>query len=105
MTMRQPWWRRMRGGADEASCHEVARVLQSYLDGHVDEVTARRVARHLEVCRRCGLEAETYTRIKDALARRGGVDPEAVERLRAFGAQLVESGPDDPREESGTGHP
>jgi anti-sigma factor RsiW len=80
-------------------------VLQSYLDGQVDEVTARRVARHLEVCRRCGLEVETYTRIKESLARRGGVDPEAVERLRAFGAQLVESGPDDPQGESAAGHP
>lgn len=103
MTMKQPWWRRMRGSRDEASCHEVARVLQSYLDGNVDELTARRVARHLEICRRCGLEAETYTRIKESLARRGGVDPEAVERLRAFGARLAESGPDDPREESATG--
>lgn len=95
MTMKQSWWRRMRGSKDEASCHEVARLLQSYLDGNVDEVTARRVARHLEVCRRCGLEAETYTRIKESLARRGGVDPEAVERLRAFGARLAESGPED----------
>lgn len=96
MTMKQSWWRRRREERDEASCHEVARVLQSFLDGQVDDLTARRVARHLESCRRCGLEAETYTRIKNTLARRGGVDPEAVERLRAFGAQLVESGPDDP---------
>lgn len=105
MTMKQSWWRRMRGGKDEASCHEVARVLQSYVDGHVDELTARRVARHLEICRRCGLEAETYTRIKESLARRGGVDPEAVERLRAFGARLAELGPDDPPEESAAGRP
>ena len=27
---------------DEASCREVSRALQAYLDGHVDEVTARR---------------------------------------------------------------
>ena len=54
---------------DEASCREVSRALQAYLDGHVDEVTARRVARHLEACRRCGLEAEVYTGIKEALSR------------------------------------
>lgn len=50
---------------DEAGCREMSRTLQAYLDGHVDEVTARRVARHLEACRRCGLEAEVYTRIKE----------------------------------------
>ncbi len=86
------WWRRMRGSQEVASCLEVGRVLQSYLDGHVDELTARRVARHLELCRRCGLEAETYAEIKNALARRGQVevDPGAVARLREFGARLLE---------------
>jgi anti-sigma factor RsiW len=52
-------------------CLRVSRVLQSYLDGVVDEVTARRVARHLERCRRCGAEADTYSAIKAALARQG----------------------------------
>lgn len=90
------WWLRMRGSREVASCLEVGRVLQSYLDGHVDELTARRVARHLELCRRCGLEAETYTEIKNALSRRGRVDldPGAVARLRDFGAQLLEQDPD-----------
>ncbi len=83
-----------RGGGEEASCAEVARVLQSYLDGHVDEVTAHRVARHLEACRRCGLEARTYDAIKQALARRRtDLDGGALERLRSFGERLVEEGP------------
>lgn len=78
----------------EATCAEVAQVLQSYLDGHVDDLTARRVRRHLEHCRRCGLESQTYLAIKDAIARRGReVDPAAVERLRSFGERLAHTGP------------
>lgn len=87
------WFRRWRRGG-EATCAEVAQVLQSYLDGQVDDLTARRVRRHLEHCRRCGLEAETYEAIKAALARRPHqVDADALERLRAFGQRLAEQGP------------
>lgn len=87
-------WQRLRGDRDVASCREVTRALQSYLDGEVDDLTARRIGRHLERCRRCGLHAQTYAEIKQALGRRGvgQVDPAAVERLRAFGTQLL--GPD-----------
>lgn len=89
-------WRSRRGQGAEATCAEVGRVLQSYLDGQVDEMTARRVARHLEACRRCGLEARTYEAIKEALARqRTDVDAAALERLRSFGERLVEEGPPD----------
>ena len=77
-----------------ASCFEVARVLQSFLDRETDELTAARISRHLEHCRRCGLEARTYVEIKAALARRVPVlDELAVERLRAFATHLVESPP------------
>ncbi len=93
------WARRRRAGR-EATCPEVAEVLQSYLDGHVDDITAQRVHRHLEHCRRCGLEVDTYEAIKDAVAHRTRqVDPEAVERLRQFGERLAEQGP---AEESGS---
>lgn len=86
-------WIRRRRLAQEATCAEVARVLQSYLDGHVDDLTARRVHGHLERCRQCGLEAETYQAIKDALARRGQrVDSRSLERLRAFGERLADEG-------------
>lgn len=67
----------------------VARVLQSYVDGETDEVTARRVAAHLEDCRRCGLEAALYREIKNSLARREAPDQDAVARLRAFGESLA----------------
>lgn len=87
------WYRRMVGSPDVASCMQVGRQLQSYLDGHVDDLAAARVARHLELCRRCGMKAELYRQIKDSLARRGtAVDPDAVARLRAFGEELIERG-------------
>jgi anti-sigma factor RsiW len=88
--------RRLRGTKEMASCMQVMRVLQSYLDGHTDEVTARRVANHLEACRRCGLEAATYRAIKASLARKAGpLDEATVERLRAFGAALGEETADE----------
>lgn len=71
-------------------CREVGQLLQHYLDGYVDDDRSRRIAEHLEECRRCGLEAETYERIKSALARRrADVPAESVERLRQFGERLA----------------
>ena len=93
MTGQLSWYRRMRGRLDMASCLQVGRTLQSYLDGDLDDLTAQRVTRHLELCRRCGMEAVTYTEIKASLARRGAaVDAAAVTRLRDFGEQLLEPG-------------
>jgi anti-sigma factor RsiW len=70
------------------------RRLQRYLDGDLDDLTARRIVRHLEDCRRCGLEAAAYTEIKASLARRATDIPDAaVTRLRAFGERLVHEGP------------
>jgi anti-sigma factor RsiW len=76
------------------TCVKAARVLQAYLDGETDEVTARRMAAHLEDCGRCGPEAETYRRIKGALARRSEPDPDAVKRLRKFAGELLQSDED-----------
>jgi hypothetical protein len=81
---------RLMGRRDEASCAEVAAQLQAYLDGHTETQRVQRIERHLERCRRCGLEARTYREIKSALARRGSpVDPAAVRRLTAFGETLT----------------
>ncbi len=98
MNRRLSWWHSMAGTKDMASCMQVARQLHAYLDGEIDDVTARRIARHLEVCRRCGLEASTYTEIKRSLPRRGEPVPDdALERLRRFGNDLI----DQPRDELG----
>ncbi|MFG2569815.1 anti-sigma factor family protein [Streptomyces sp. NPDC048567] len=75
------------------NCLQVARVLQSYLDGETDEKTARRVAVHLNDCRRCGLEASVYQEIHSALARRTSPDRGAMERLHAFGVSLLSDPP------------
>ena len=78
------------------NCHQVGRRLQRYLDGELDELTARRIMRHLEDCRRCGMEAATYTEIKASLARRGEQLPDdTLARLRSFGEHLIEEGPPD----------
>jgi anti-sigma factor (TIGR02949 family) len=86
---------RLMGRGDEASCAEVADQLQAYLDGDTGPEQMQRIAKHLEHCRRCGLEARTYTEIKSALARQGElVDPAAVQRLTDFGRALLHG--DDP---------
>lgn len=80
-----------RGGA---SCVQVARTLQRYLDGDLDEPTRDRIAGHLAVCRRCGLDEQAFLEIKAALADRGtNLPAEPVERLRAFAAQLSADNP------------
>jgi anti-sigma factor RsiW len=76
------------------TCHDVGRVLQSYLDDELDPARVKKVAAHLEQCRRCGMEADTYARIKESLARvarDGLVHPEdqlSIERLRRFADTL-----------------
>jgi anti-sigma factor (TIGR02949 family) len=75
-------------------CHEVGQLLQRYLDGELDTPRARRLAAHLEDCRRCGLEADTYEQIKASLAQRRARDLplDALERLNDFARQLARGG-------------
>ncbi len=90
MSIKRRFWRKNTPGLD---CREVGKVLQSYLDGELDDADAPLVAAHLDKCRDCGLEAATYDRIKAALAQPmpEGADPEAIERLRRFGQGLADS--------------
>jgi anti-sigma factor RsiW len=69
-------------------CMRVARVLQAYLDGEIDEATARRVWGHLEVCRRCGMKAGTYRSIKESIARTGRLDQLTRRRLEDFARRV-----------------
>ena len=81
--------RLLRRVSTEVNCREVGRVLQSYLDGEVEPGFATKIAEHLEKCKDCGLEEETYRRIKSSLADQDAhVDAEAVDRLREFGRRL-----------------
>ncbi len=89
---------RLIGTRNQMSCHQVGKVLQTYLDDELDDDSARKVAAHLEDCRRCGLEAETYEALKASL-RRGpsGLADDSVARLRQFGERLA-TGDLDPSE-------
>jgi len=84
-------WPRVRPG-EQLSCSEVGRSLQRFLDGELPGgVAAEALSAHLDECRRCGLEADVYRRIKDAIEhRRPEVPEESVRRLREFGQRLVE---------------
>ena len=78
---------RRKGGA---RCIEVGRVIQSYLDGALDADATAKVAQHLDACRRCGLTADDYRRLKSALNEAATPLPaEPLQRLRAFAADLA----------------
>jgi anti-sigma factor RsiW len=66
----------------------VARVLQAYLDGEIDEATARLVSAHLDACRRCGMKAETYRSIKESIGRTGSLDQLTRRRLEDFARRV-----------------
>jgi ribosomal protein L13E len=68
-------------------------MLQRFLDGELDGTDEiESLAHHLEECKRCGLEADTYRRIKETLEqRRIDVPPESVARLREFGERLADN--------------
>ena len=78
-----------------SDCHQVAKVLQSYLDGETEAPASAMVAEHLEVCRKCGLEASTYLAIKTAIAAQSPapmpINNDAIARLRDFADGLGET--------------
>ena len=80
---------RRPGGQRPLDSRHVAHLLQAYLESDLDQAAARRVAAHLEDCRRCGLEAATITKIRRALAGRYQPAPESVARLQAFCESLL----------------
>ena len=88
--------RRSNRSARKMNCMQVGRTLQSYLDDEIDDLTARRIAAHLEDCRRCGMEESAYRELKASLARRAEpvdaepVDAEPLDRLRAFSRRLAD---------------
>lgn len=74
----------------DARCVEVGRHIQTYLDGNLDAASAAKVSSHLDACRRCGLTAADYRRLKSALAERSTPLPaESLQRLKALAADLA----------------
>lgn len=78
-----------RSPTDVFQCWQVMRVIQAYLDDETDSSTAEEVAEHLEDCRRCGLEYETYSAIKTSLARHERPPQDAVRQIREFWQDLL----------------
>lgn len=79
--------------------HEMGRWWQHFLEGELDVKTSEEVEDHLLACVRCGMEFDTYAKIKEVLYETSRespfmIDDEiAIERLRRFANQLV--GPTD----------
>ncbi len=69
------------------SCARVQDLVQAYLDDELDGRDRERLAAHLDRCRPCGVEAETYERIKASLAK--PPSPDAVQRLDRFAASIT----------------
>lgn len=101
--------RESRSVSAEPDCHEVAAVLQSYLDGELPAQDADRVAAHLEHCHRCDIEATTVRRVIDAIQRqRPELDAGTYARLTGVLDELVgpdgsgqHDGPNGPQEPAG----
>ena len=73
-----------------ARCIEIGRQIQTYLDDGLDPDTAAKVSHHLAACRRCGLTADDYRRLKLALAETSAPIPaEPLQRLQALAADLA----------------
>jgi anti-sigma factor RsiW len=74
------------------SCAQVQALVQSYLDGELPDGPDRdRLVAHLDRCRPCGVEAETYERIKASLS--ADVPAESLERLARFAASIPDLPP------------
>ena len=81
--------RRLVGDDDVTSCLQTRRVLQSFLDGEAEPQLTQRIARHLDACRACGLESQTYSAIKASLhTQAASPTVETLSRLTAFAASL-----------------
>lgn len=83
-------WRVATSRRDLASCLRVIRELDAYLDGEIaDRLTSVRIASHLDICRRCGLEAQVLADLKAGLRRLApAVDSGTMDRLRRFARRL-----------------
>jgi anti-sigma factor (TIGR02949 family) len=82
----------------DPDCHQVAEVLESYLDGELGPQDAEAVAAHLEFCEFCGIQASKVQAVVAAIRRqRPDLDPELRERMAGFIDGLADDGPPTPR--------
>lgn len=72
------------------SCADVLEVLQSYVDGEIDDAEARQVLAHLDGCDPCDHESVVYRRIKVSLRKRATpIDPEIMSALTQFSNRVA----------------
>ena len=86
------------GDADMIPCEEALKVVQEYLDGELDEASARSVRKHFDACGRCYPHLDFEKAYRDAVCR--AVKRETVPSdLRAKVAALIAEadGKADPR--------
>lgn len=74
------------------SCADAVRQLWSYLEDEVSDADRRRIAEHVEACRRCCGEIEFFAALRQHLANSQLKLPaEAGARLESFLAGLEDS--------------
>ncbi len=77
--------------SEQPDCHEVARVLQSFLDGELGPQDAEHVAAHLAACEHCDLESRTVDAVREAIReQRPDLDIDSLTRLEAFVDNLAD---------------
>ena len=77
--------------AKKVNCTEVARRLQAYLDGELEEDWRERVQAHLEDCKYCGVDEAAFTAIKMELSTLSAPpESDALARLRDFSTRIAE---------------
>ena len=87
-------WLKLRRAMPSAECVRVAEMLQEYLDVEGSPEAAARVQAHLDECRDCGLEADAFVELKEAVRRHGEADSGAKHRLQDFAERLSRGGLD-----------
>lgn len=71
------------------TCRETMRTVQAFLDEECEPADAWEVARHLSRCEECFADAETFRRVKRAVANlRVAPDATAIRRLRRLLASI-----------------
>jgi len=82
------WFRRTAANRplpDDPDCHEVARVLQSFLDGELGPEDAEKVAAHLALCEPCNIESSTIDAVRDAIrTQRPDIEAQELSRMERF---------------------
>jgi len=74
------------------SCRKALKLMQSYLDGEVEEKLALKVAKHLNACKDCDEESLVYKKIKASLANRPPhVSQDIIDSLTDFTQNLSKS--------------